>query len=1389
MKRFGILVFILSYLSINLVVSQNPGRYKFQKISVEKGLSHSVITAITQDKLGFMWFATQDGLNRYDGYNFVNFYNQKNNPYSLSNNFIQSLLCDNDNEIWIATLDGLCKFDYSSERFTNFYNDPSNQNSISGNEINCLALATNGNIWIGTSNQGVNYYNKKTKTFSRYQHLASNNITAILEDKDSILWIGTYDVGLECVDLKTNKHYYYKASPGNYSSLQTNYIRCIAQDSLGNVWIGTNKGLARFLKKNNTFQVFIFDPQNPGSINGNIVRSIMCDSNKNLWVGTEESGLNILNISNIDKNPDSYFQHIRMSENEMGLSIRTVNTLFLDRDKNIWIGTYSGGINFISSLTEKFLKYQHNPYDNSTINYPKVWGLCEDKTGNIWVGTDGAGLDRLNPETNTIKHFTHSKSDASTISDNAILCAFRDHNNSLWFGTYAGGLNRYIENTGKFKNYRPENADNSSIPVNDVRVIYEDKNNTLWIGTNGGGLCKYNSTNDNFSILNTSNCKISSDDIRALLDDGKGNLYIGTYRKGLDVYNLKTGSFKNYQHDKANGKSLSDNYIYSLAIDKKNRIWIGTGNGLSLFDEQSDTFKNYDEQDGLVNNFIHAIIPDKNDDLWISTDKGISKFITKENKFQNYDFYDGLQKGEFNDGSTLMDHRGRIWFGGINGLTSFLPDNVYKSKFQPEVVLTGFLLFNSPIKANTSENHDSPLPSSISTAKKINLNHKQSVFTLDYVALNYSFPEKTQYSYRMMGYETEWNEAGTRRTATYRDLPAGSYFFQVKATNQDGLWSEKTSEVEIIIKPPFWKTWWAYLIYLSFLFSVLYLIYNYYRQQSALKRKLLLEQISHQKDVELNKERFRFFTNISHEFRTPLTLILGPVEELLDKEGQQSALGRKLTLVYRNAHKLFDLINMLLDFRKVESGNMELKVSRGNIVRFSRDILYTFQSLAHHKGIILKLNSSSENIEAWFDREKFEIIYNNLLSNALKFTPKGGKITVGITERQSQLLNVNTDVIAITITDTGIGIAEKHIDHIFDSYYSLAHSKGIKGTGIGLALTKSLVEMHNGKIIAESIEKQGSSFIIEIQKGNSQFSSYQVSENPVNAKEIQISSKLDLAVPLQEKVTTEVTIDPEQLVDKKIMLIVEDDEDVRSYIVESFTGKYEILQAVNGIEGFNIACKHVPDIIISDIMMPEMDGIEFCQKIKKNLATCHVPIIILTALSSITHKKEGIETGADLYITKPFSIDLLATMIENLFATRKQLKEYYTRTMLFQTEVDQKETPDDKFMKMLVDLVEKNIIEPDFDVFKLANELNMSRSVLYRKVKALTDLSIIEFIRTVKLNKAAQMLKTGSYRVSDVAFEVGFNDLKYFRQCFKEQFSVSPSDLIRKHIADQTLDD
>lgn len=1389
MGRFWFLLIL--FLQTVTLYSQNPGKYKLQKISVDKGLSQSVVTSIAQDSLGFMWFATQDGINRYDGYHFDNFYNQKANPYSLSNNFVNAILCDYSNEIWVATLDGVCKYDYTTEHFTVFRHDANNPSSLSNNEVTCLAVSKTGNIWMGTNNGGINLFDKKKKSFSHYRFepdnprsISSDNITVLYEDRNDKLWVGHYN-GLDCIDLKSGKINHIRIFNDPKTAALYDHIRCFYQDTYGNNWIGTDNGLVFQNVKNNTFKIYSYNPQSPCSVNGNLINCVTCDSENNLWVGTEENGLNFIKLSSFYASESNVcFNQIRMRENEYGLSIRSVLSIYVDGDKNIWVGTYSGGINFISSFSEKFQKYQHSPYDKNTISYPKIWGLCEDKNGNIWIGTDGAGLDMLNQKTGKLTHYEHNKSNPATISDNAILCALRDHTNTLWFGTYAGGLNRFNESSKTFTSYKANSGSPNGLPINDVRALYEDVFHTIWIGTNNGGLCRYNSDKNNFSVFNLTNSSISIGNIRAITGDKNGNLYLGTYSRGLDIYNPRTGKTLNFSHQRNQPNSISDNYVYALALANDDNIWVGTGNGLNLFHPSTKTFEVFDERNGLANNFIHAILIDKNGDLWVSTNKGISKFIVSEKKFQNFNAYDGLQSGEFNDGSALYSANGQMWFGGINGLNVFVPGNVSKSSFQPKVVIRGLQLYNTPVKARTPENPESPLPASISTARQVVLNYRQSVFTIDFVALNYSFPEKTQYAFRLKGLDHEWNEAGIRRSASYRDLPAGSYVFEVRASNQDGFWSDKTASIEIIVKPPIWKTWWAYLIYSIILASIVYVIYNYYKERLALKNKLMLEQVSHLKDLELNQERFRFFTNISHEFRTPLTLILGPIEELLEKEDQQSAMGRKFVLIYKNARKLLELINMLLDFRKVESGNMELRASQGDLVKFSRDLVETFRDMASQKGIDLQFNTTSERIDAWFDREKFEIIFNNLLSNAFKFTLRGGSIKVDIQERAPKFLTVADEIIAITVTDNGIGIAQKHIDHIFDSYYSLEHSEGIKGTGIGLALTKSLVEMHKGRIVVEAAEKQGSSFIIEIPKGSSHIDEESLAT---------VSQEVDEAKPNKTIVIEGQKEEPireadDNLADRKIMLIVEDNEDVRSYIVSGFSDKYRVLQADTGVTGYGLACKHVPDIIISDVMMPEMDGIEFCHKIKSTIATCHIPVILLTARSSITHKKEGYEIGADSYVTKPFSVELLEIRVENLLKSRKQLKDYYTRTMLFQQAAVISESPDEKFMKQLIELVEKYMGEPDFDVQKLTNELNMSRPVLYRKVKALTDLSIVEFVRTVRMNKAAQLLKTGQYRVSDVAFEVGFNDLKYFRQCFKDQFNITPSDLIRSQNPDQSID-
>lgn len=1386
MHRFWFLLILFFYSST--LSGQNPGKYKLQKISIEKGLSQSVVTGITQDSLGFMWFSTLDGVNRYDGYHFVNYYHQKDDPFSLSNNFANAILCDNDNEIWVATLNGLCRFDYRTERFTVFRNEASKPVSISSDEISCLALSKTGNIWVGTTNGGINLFDKKRKTFSHMMHIAGNpgsilsdNISALCEDHKGNLWVGHYYDGLDYIDVKSGKVFHIKIAENKVNSGKYNHIRCLYQDPYGNIWIGTHHGLVRFDTQSNKFQFFNYDPLSPCSINGNIIASITSDSKNNLWVGTEENGLNIIHLPSLYQVGNRLcFNQIRMRENEYGLSIRSVYSIYEDRDRNVWIGTYSGGINFVSSVVEKFQKYQHNPYDKGTISYPKVMSVCEDRHGNIWIGTDGAGLDVLNTSTNKMAHYEHQKNIPGTISDNAILCALKDHQNNLWFGTYAGGLNRFNENLRSFTVYKPIPGDTNSFAGNDVRTLYEDHLHQLWIGTNAGGICRYNPEKNNFTSYNISNSRISINDIRALLGDDSGNLYIGTYGKGIDVFNTKTGAWRNYSTKSNPSNSVSDNYIYAFAWANNGDIWVGTGNGLNLFHTTSGTFETFNERNGLVNNVVHAILTDKHGDLWVSTNKGISKFMLAEKKFQNYDVYDGLQNGEFNDRSALYAQNGTMWFGGINGLNSFDPEKVSKSSFLPKVVFSGFQLYNTVMKARTPENPQSPLGSSISTEKKIELSFKQSVFTIDFVALNFSYPEKTQYAYRLDGLESEWNVAGNHRSATYRDLKAGHYVFEVKASNQDGIWSEKPASIEIIVHPPFWKTWWAYVTYCAFIFLLIYLIYNYYKQQAALKNKLLLETISHQKDLELNQERFRFFTNISHEFRTPLTLILGPIEELLEKEDQKSIMGRKFLLIYKNAHKLLDLINMLLDFRKVETGHMEIRIAKGDLVKFTSDFVNTFTELALQKGIALSFRASAETLEAWFDREKFEIIYNNLLSNAFKFTPKGGRISVVIEERMPQFLDTRDEIIAIHISDTGIGIAGNHIHHIFDSYYSLEHSEGIKGTGIGLALTKSLVEIHHGQIAAISSEGQGSSFIIEIRKGNAHFPSSKLSDNSdeFNKPYQTARKKFDVFFESTSSVIDHVA-DADSLADKKIMLIVEDNEDVRQFIADSFSDKYTLLQAVSGAEGYKLACLHVPDIIISDVMMPEMDGIEFCRKIKTNMVTCHIPVILLTARASITHKKEGYETGADSYVTKPFSVDLLMTRVENLLKSRKQLKEYYTRAMPHQPFTENGESPDAKFMKQIIGLIEKNMADADFDVLKLAVGLNMSRPVLYRKVKALTDLSIVELIRTIRLKKAAQLLQTGQYKVSDAALEVGITDFKYFRECFKEQFNITPSDFIR----------
>jgi signal transduction histidine kinase/ligand-binding sensor domain-containing protein/AraC-like DNA-binding protein len=1376
-------VTIIILLFLHLTYGQSVSSLKIKKLSTFQGLSSSIVSSIAQDNYGFMWFATEDGLNKYDGYKFTVYKYNYNDPNSLADNFVSDIKNFNEsNQLWIATNNGLDLFDYNNERFIHFTSKVNDTTSLINNLVTKIAKANDGNLWIGTYGGGISHFNIRTHIFKRILNVPGslgnfndNKVMALLEDSYGIVWVGSQDAGLDAYDTRKNKVIHYGKGPKGNSSLPSDIINVIFEDRDHNVWIGTNNGLSFFKRSANQFITFNHIPINPHSISSNIVKTIMQDHRGVFWVGTQSGGLSRfqLNEDMIVSPKNASFDNIYESDDETGLSYSTVYSSFEDRDHNLWIGTYSGGINFISNTPDRFMKLQQRKQLINGLSYHKVWGICDDKEGNIWIGTDGGGINKFNTTSGITEVYRHSETDSRSVSDNAILCALKDHTDNLWFGTYSGGLNRYDPRTGKFIRFQHHTEDSASLSSNDVRVIYEDTQNNLWIGTNGGGLSLFLPSKNKFKNFDLPKLGILGNSVRAIMQDKDGGYWIGTYGNGLHYLSQGFTKILHFNHKPGDISSLGHRTVFSIIQDQKGRIWIGTeGGGLSLYLPESGKFRNYDEKNGLANNIVRAILEDHSGNLWLSTNNGISCFSPQKEYFNNYDIQDGLPPGEFSDGSSLFA-RGTMYFGNMNGLCYFSPEAVEKKVSQPKVHIVGLQLFNKNVKIRSGDFQDSPLLHSIIETNEIDLNYKQSVFTIEFSALHYIAPEKIQYAYMMEGLENEWNYSGNQRTANYRNLKPGHYTFKVKATNVKTVWGDSYTSFFINVQPPFWKTWWAYLIYVVVISSLIYLIFRYYTYEELLKRNLVLEKITRQKEQQLNQEKIRFFTNITHEFRSPLTLIIGPLEDLLRERNLAAPIGRKLLIIYRNSHRLLDLIDKLLEFRKVETGAMKLKIAKGNVVNTLKEICFPFREIFAEKSIEFTLISPINEIELWYDAEKLFIIINNLLSNAHKYTPEKGKVTLEISYDP-----VRGEAVFIKVKDTGVGIPQIHQTNIFDQYYRIEGIKGVKGSGIGLALTKNLVELHKGEITVESEESKGSCFTLKFLCGTSHFTPDQISSQEVESvlKKPALISENSQGEP--SEATTDITM-PGNEEQKKIMLIVEDNDEISHYIRDSFIHEFKILEAANGEEGLELSTRHLPDIIITDIMMPGIDGLELCKRIKTNLKTSHIPVIMLTARNALQQKQEGYETGADSYITKPFNTALLMSRVQNLLESRKRLAEHISRSLLFQPDEVHLGLKDEKFISDAIAIIEKHIINEKFDAEFLATELNLSHSALYRKLKALTGFNITEFVRGIRLKKAAQFLRSKDYTVSEVAYMVGFNDIKHFRNSFRDQYKVSPSDYMK----------
>lgn len=1342
----SILLFL--WLSMTAILRAEP--YVFTSLGIEQGLSSNYVVSITQDKDGFLWFATEEGLNKFDGSRFINYYKHTG---SLSGNALNCIYADpHEPVIWVATQRaGLNAYNYEQNTLKVFtHSDTSN--SLITNDVTSINPAIDGNLWITTYYGGVDYFDKITGEFNHYNMstvpgMVSNNTWTVLEDGKGLLYIGHAEQGMSVLSLDDGQVRNYRHNPLDAGSIPDDGVRCIYKDNNNNIWVGTRKGLALFNTETGKF--IRMTGNNFSNVLSSHILSISQMSDGKLWVTTELNGIAIIDLKQhiFQKDGQMSVQHYTVGHNRYSLTGATVRAAFQDSFQNVWLGTHGGGINFVSHTSPIFDSYDYSPIpdDLNSLNNKFVLGLCIDKDGRLWVGTDGGGVNIfeqgrrvavLNKENGKLPH-------------DVIQAMCKDARGDIWLGAFLGGLYHY-DYAGKRFSRIPLGGDQQQ----DVRCFFEDEDGHVWVGTHLGVFVLDSETKKEVAYYHTGKGELQENLIHAIGCDERGQMWIGTFGQGLAVYTRDMRLLADFKVDKG-FCSNTVNYIFK---DSHGQMWVATGDGLVRFanPDTLDQYQIFGREDGLLNTYVSAIAEDKAGNIWFSTNAGISCYLRAQEQFYNYNYFDKTPMGNFSS-SVAQDEKGTVYFGA-NGVRFFDPAAVLRKREVSPIAITEMRFYES----ESSRDNEHNLKFFNANNRKVQLTYRQNTFSITFNVQNFSLANQVEYAYMLKGLDDSWYTLG-ENNVTFRNIPPGKYEFRVNARIKNHDWPDGSQVLYVQITPPFWLSWWAKTVYFICLTVILFAGLYAYKKRVDLKSSYEMELRSHEQEQNLNNERLRFYTNITHELRTPLTLILGPLEDLLKDPNLLPKQLKKISVVRQSALRLLNLINQILEFRKMETQNKQLCISKGNIAGLVKEIAIKYKELNTNPNVDFEITVETEEMLLYFDKEIVNTILDNLISNAMKYTRRG---TISIA-----LYTVVRGELSYTemkVADTGTGISQEEQKRIFDRYYQVMNDHQVSGTGIGLALVKNLVMLHEGEIRVESELGKGSSFLFSLLTHNIY----------TNALHREPEDKKEAAVE-------EVANAEEQMSNEKpVLLVVEDDVDIREYIHDSFDDSFDVVTASEGEEGCKAAFARIPDIIVSDIMMPGMNGISFCKKVKEDMRTCHIPVILLTAKDSLQDKEEGYMSGADSYLTKPFSATLLRSRINNLLETRKKLTDHLSSHLkldvkgtLFKESLNQL---DNEFLENLTDLVEENLESEKVDITYLSNKLNMSSSTLYRKIKALTGISTNEFIKKIKMRNAEQLLLTGKYNVSEITFKLGMNNPKYFRECFKEEFGMSPSDYLRK---------
>ncbi len=1371
----------------------------FNHLTVEDGLSNNEVYSVLQDRTGFIWFAAEDGLNRFDGYNFQIFRNDPEDTASISDNSVWSLMEDSEGMIWAGTMAGFVnKYDPSKGTFTSF--------------------RIKSDITV------------------------NNSITSLYEDSRKNIWIGTYKDGLYRLSSSSGKIDHWNHDQHNSQSLSHNYVQSIIEDNRGNIIVGTYIGLNVFDPERPSagFRQYYHRPGDPYSLSDNLVWSLSRSKTDPdiIWICTANnlSRLNTFDYSITQvriPNPDNL---------QYGSSCNSIIERDTDKGKIIDIASYSGLVtmDLRTGLTQR---YVHNENDARSLINNHVNKLIKDRSGVMWIATEN-GISYVTPKSGSfnsitafetggdpLKHLRNmnitavcgTQDDKTWIgtSDGLYLLPalnagarperigqFNGHHiwslasagNEVWVGTFGKGLSQYnyIKKSVTKRDISDPGIRTQSLYYN--KTILADSRDNIWVGYWGIGVSRIDPSTGEFTIfLNDPEDPqtISHNDVWVIKEDGFGRIWLGTAGGGLNLFEDKDGGiFHHWVTTEEGSPLLSSNNIYSLYIEEQTAdtagsitvLWIGTSSGLNRVEVKNEgstsglynpqlSGRSYSVNDGLPDNSVNSILADASGNLWLGTGSGISLFDVEKQTFTNFNSADGINGSKMNPEAALKTADGLMLFGSTRGINIFDPQEIELSSYKPRVVITDFQIFNKSVETGPG----SPLRQSIHTADKITLSPDQDVFSFGFAALDYNSPQSVRYAYMMEGFDDDWVQSGSRRFATYTNLDPGRYVFKVKSTNADGVWNNDFTSLTIIIDPPWWKTGWAYGLYFILILAGLLSIRQFEINRSRLRNELKLREFEVQKKSELEEMKSRFFANLSHEFRTPLMLIKGPLEQL-KRNKDEKTYSENLDLIERNSTRLGTLIDQLLELSKLEKASIPVKAKKQDLVPLLAGLISSFDSIAIQKNITLERQYGSGPFTCLVDNDKFEKIINNLLSNAFKFTPAGGNVRVTLTEEMRR----DTRTAVIKISDTGEGIPEDKLDKVFERFYQVDNSikRAYGGSGIGLALVKELVNLHNWDIAVSGRPGPGTEFTLSIPMEKEHVNEGETPADRPPAASSSPAAGSDANLPTgNTEQSAAAKHSSSRNGNKPIVLVVDDSEDVRKYLTDLLHDSYNIIGAANGEEGISSAAENIPDLIISDVMMPSMDGMEFCGKIKSNWQTSHIPVILLTARASAESRIEGLETGADDYLVKPFDSRELLTRAANLIEQRKRLKEKYLEESDSITESSRLNKADKEFLEKTREIVERNISKTDFSTELLAKELYVSRTQLHRKILSITGMAPGEFVRTIKLKRAADLLKEGKLSVTQAAYEIGFSSPAQFSRAFAKYFNCSPSEFASRYKA------